>query len=591
MPRARAGQVSSGQRPVQLLAGHGAARGTAMGRARVRLPHALEVAEQRVAAHQVEAELARLHRAVDAARMEMHELRQRLQGALNQEVGEFLDLHALLLDDPELLFGLDELIRSGPYSAGYALRLQRDRLAKVFDGMDDAYLKSRMDDLDHVIGRIHAFLQPERPPAVKGLAGEILVCDNIAPSELAQLQTQGVVGIDTAAGSALSHSAILARSLHLPLVVGVADAVQRVNDGDVLIVDAGSGQVIVDPTPEHLRDYRERLRTLAKEQRELGRLRSKPTRTRDNVDITLLANAESLEDVAKAHALGASGLGLYRTEFLFLQRNELPDEDEQFHTYRDTVLGMSGRPVTIRTLDLGADKADRTGLTLSDEDNPALGLRGVRLSLARPAVAQAQLRAILRASGYGPVRILVPMVSGREEILLVRKQLKKLTAQLRDEGHEIAEHIPLGAMIEVPAAALALDCFIDDIDFLSIGTNDLVQYLLAVDRNNEALGELYSPLHPAVLRLIAQVIATGRAHNKPVAVCGEIAGDPRFVAMLLALGLTEFSLHPATLLEVRRAVRDLHLGQLRVHGEKLLRARDRKSIEKWLASVAQGLLH
>ena len=221
MPRARASQVPSGQRPVQLLAGHGAARGTAMGRARVRLPHALEVAEQRVAAHQVEAELARLHRALDAARTEMHELRQRLHGALNQEVGEFLDLHALLLDDPELLHGLDELIRSGPYSAGYALRLQRDRLAKVFDGMDDAYLKSRMDDLDHVIGRIHAFLQPERPSAVKGLAGEILVCDNIAPSELAQLQAQGVVGIVTAAGSALSHSAILARSLHLPLIVNV----------------------------------------------------------------------------------------------------------------------------------------------------------------------------------------------------------------------------------------------------------------------------------------------------------------------------------------------------------------------------------
>ncbi|WP_016904201.1 phosphoenolpyruvate--protein phosphotransferase, partial [Xanthomonas arboricola] len=422
-----------------------------------------------------------------------------------------------------------------------------------------------------------------------GVAGEILVCDNVAPSELAQLQAQGVVGIVTTAGSALSHSAILARSLHLPLVVGVSDAVQRIDDGDVLIVDAGSGQVIVDPKPEHLRDYRERLRALAKEQRELGRLRSKPTRTRDNVDITLLANAESLEDVAKAHALGASGLGLYRTEFLFLQRNELPDEEEQFHTYRDTVLGMSGRPVTIRTLDLGADKADRTGLTLSDEDNPALGLRGVRLSLARPAVAQAQLRAILRASGYGPVRILVPMVSGREEVQLLRRQIKKLAAQLREQGHEIAEHIPLGAMIEVPAAALALDCFIDDIDFLSIGTNDLVQYLLAVDRNNEALGELYSPLHPAVLRLIAQVIATGRAYAKPVAVCGEIAGDPRFVPMLLALGLTEFSLHPATLLEVRRAVRDIHLGELRVQGDKLLRARDRKGIEKWLATVAQGL--
>ncbi len=569
------------------LRGHGAARGNALGRARVRQTHALEIAEQRIPAAQVEAELARLRLAVEAARQEMHQLRERLHGALAREVGEFLDLHALLLDDPELLHGLDELIRTSRYSADYALRVQRDRLAAVFDGMEDAYLKSRMDDLDHVIGRIHAFLH-KRPHDLKGVAGEILVCDNVAPSELAQLQAQGVVAIVTSAGSALSHSAILARSLHLPLVVGAPDAPQRINDGDVLIVDGGSGQVIVDPTPEHLRDYRSRLRELAKEQRELGRLRSKPTRTRDNVDITLLANAESLDDVALAHALGASGLGLYRTEFLFLQRHELPDEEEQFQTYRDTVLGMSGRPVTIRTLDLGADKADRTGLTLGDEDNPALGLRGVRLSLARPAVAQSQLRAILRASGYGPVRILVPMVSGREELMQVRRQLKRLTLQLREEGHEIAERIPLGAMIEVPAAAIALDSFIDQVDFLSIGTNDLVQYLLAVDRNNEALGELYSPLHPAVLRLIAQVIATARAHATPVAVCGEIAGDARYVPMLLALGLTEFSLHPATLLEVRRAIRDCHLGTLHDEAGKLLRARDRKGIEKWLAAHADA---
>jgi len=552
-----------------------------MGRARVRLPHALEVAEQRVAAHQVEAELARLHRAVDAARMEMHELRQRLQGALNQEVGEFLDLHALLLDDPELLFGLDELIRSGPYSAGYALRLQRDRLAKVFDGMDDAYLKSRMDDLDHVIGRIHAFLQPERPPAVKGLAGEILVCDNIAPSELAQLQTQGVVGIVTAAGSALSHSAILARSLHLPLIVNVPQLLSRIADGDVLIIDGADGSITANPQADNLRDYRARLKEHAREQRELGRLRSKPSRTRDQVDIALLANAESLEDVTQAHALG-----LYRTEFLFLQRNELPDEEEQFQTYRDAALGMSGRPVTIRTLDLGADKADRTGLTLSNEENPALGLRGVRLSLARPKVADTQLRAILRASAYGKLRVLVPMVSTREELLAVRRRMLKLTEQLRGEGHMVSDHVPLGAMIEVPAAALALESFIDLVDFLSIGTNDLVQYLLAADRNNEALGELYSPLHPAVLRLLQMVIETGARHRIPVAVCGEIAGDSRMTPLLLALGLTEFSLHPGTLLEVRRAVREADLGALRARAPKLLAARDRRAIERWLALVA-----
>lgn len=582
MPRAPAGRATGGLRPVQLLSGHGASRGTALGRARVRLPHRFEVAVQRINAGAVEAELERLHAAVASARAEMHELRQRLQGALNQEAGEFLDLHALLLDDPELLQGLDELIRSGPYSAGYALKLQRDRLAKVFDGMDDAYLKSRMDDLDHVIGRIHAFLQPVLPPAVKGLAGEILVCENIAPSELAQLQAQGVVGIITAAGSALSHSAILARSLHLPLIVNVPGLLQKISDGDVLIVDGGDGSITVNPQSDNLRDYRHRLKEHAREQRELGRLRSKPSRTVDQVDIALLANAESLDDVTQAHALGAQGLGLYRTEFLFLQRNELPDEDEQFHTYRDAALGMADRPVTIRTLDLGADKADRTGLTLSNEDNPALGLRGVRLSLARLRVADTQLRAILRASAYGKVRVLVPMVSRREELVAIRRRIGHLTRQLRAEGHAVADHVPLGAMIEVPAAALAMESFLDLVEFVSVGTNDLVQYLLAADRNNEALGDLYSPLHPAVLRLLALIIETGKRHGVPVAVCGEVAGDPRLIPLLLALGLTEFSLHPGTLLEVRRAVRDSDLGALRARAPKLLAARDRRGIERWL---------
>lgn len=579
------GQPSRTASGALLLTGHGAARGHALGRARVRLPHVLEVAEQRIPAIMVDAELVRLHEAVDAARVEMHELRQRLKGALDKEMGEILDLHALLLDDPELLFGLDELIRSGPYSAGYALRVQRDRLAKVFDGMDDAYLKSRMDDLDHVIGRIHAFLH-KRPPDVKGLAGEILVCDTIAPSELAQLQAHGVVGIVSVGGSALSHSAILARSLHLPLIVSTPGALQKINDGDVLIVDGSSGGVTVNPQAGDLRDYRARLREQAREQRELGRLRAKPSRTVDKVDIALLANAESLEDVTEAHALGAHGLGLYRTEFLFLQRDELPDEQEQFETYRDAALGMNGRPVTIRTLDLGADKADRTGLTLSNEDNPALGLRGVRLSLARPKVADTQLRAILRASAYGKLRILLPMVSTREEVLAVRRRLQKQTQLLRAEGHEVAEHIPFGAMIEVPAAAIALENFIDLVDFLSVGTNDLVQYLLAADRNNEAVGELYSPLHPAVLRLIAQILRVGHEHATPVAVCGEIAGDPRMTRLLLALGLKEFSLHPATLLEVRRVIRESDWAQLQAAAPKLLAARDRRGIERWIESVA-----
>ncbi|WBX92272.1 phosphoenolpyruvate--protein phosphotransferase [Pseudoxanthomonas mexicana] len=567
-----------------LLPGHGASRGSALGRARVRLPHVLDVAEQHIRQDQIDDELARLHEAVDATRREMHSLRARLHGALAQEVGEFLDLHALLLDDPELLHGLDQLIRAGRYTADYALRLQRDRLAAVFDGMDDAYLKSRMDDLDHVIGRIHAHLH-QRATDTPGVAGEVLVSDNVAPSELAELQQQGVVAVVTAAGSALSHSAILARSLHLPLVVGNAQALQRINDGDVLLVDGSTGEVVVNPDPDDLRRYRERLRDAAREQRELGRLRSKPSRTRDGVDVALWANAESLEDVARAHALGAAGVGLYRTEFLFLQRRELPGEDEQFQVYRDLVLGMSGRPVTIRTLDLGADKADRTGLAIGDEDNPALGVRGVRLALAHVEVFDTQLRAILRASAYGPVRILVPMVSGREELLEVRRRLRRAGLQLRKQGHEIAGHVELGAMIEVPAAAIAFHGFVDVVDFVSIGTNDLVQYLLAADRNNEALGELYSPLHPGVLRLLRHVISIGAEHKVPVAMCGEMAGDATLAPMLLALGLREFSLHPATLLELRKAIRDSDLSDLQSRAAKLLQARDRAGIERWLKAA------
>ena len=564
--------------------GHGASRGLALGRARVRLPHALEVGEHHVPATRVKAEVARLHEAIDAARAEMRALREKLQGALSREAVEFIDLHALLLDDPELLHGLDQLIRAGRYTADYALRLQRDRLAAVFDGMDDAYLKSRMDDLDHVIGRIHAHLH-QRATDTPGVAGEVLVSDNVAPSELAELQQQGVVAVVTAAGSALSHSAILARSLHLPLVVGNAQALQRINDGDVLLVDGSTGEVVVNPDPDDLRRYRERLRDAAREQRELGRLRSKPSRTRDGVDVALWANAESLEDVAKAHALGATGVGLYRTEFLFLQRRELPGEDEQFQVYRDLVLGMSGRPVTIRTLDLGADKADRTGLAIGDEDNPALGVRGVRLALAHVEVFDTQLRAILRASAYGPVRILVPMVSGREELLEVRRRLRRAGLQLRKQGHEIAGHVELGAMIEVPAAAIAFHGFVDVVDFVSIGTNDLVQYLLAADRNNEALGELYSPLHPGVLRLLRHVISIGAEHKVPVAMCGEMAGDATLAPMLLALGLREFSLHPATLLELRKAIRDSDLSDLQSRAAKLLQARDRAGIERWLKAA------
>ncbi|MCD9005971.1 phosphoenolpyruvate--protein phosphotransferase [Luteimonas sp. XNQY3] len=568
----------------QGLHGQGASRGNALGRARVREPHALEVAEARVAPGEAEAELARLHAAIEQVRGEIRAMRDQLHGALAHEVGEFLDLHTLLLEDPELLHGLDELVRSGLYGADYALRLQRDRLAAVFEGMDDAYFRSRIEDIDHVIGRVHAALH-DHEAELQGVAGEILVTDAIAPSEIGRLHAQGVLGIVTSGGSMLSHTAILARSLHLPLIVNAPQALGAINDGDVLVIDGGTGEIVVEPGPSDLRVYRARLREEKRERKQLRRLRREPSKTLDGVDIRLYANAESREDVAEAHALGAAGIGLYRTEFLFLQGREIPDEDAQFRAYRDLVLGMTGRTVTIRTLDIGADKADNSGLALRNEPNPALGLRGVRLSMARTGLLETQLRAIARASGYGPVRILVPMISGREEVVAVRQLLARVLQDLAREGQETAAQIALGAMIEVPSAAIALPTFARDLDFISIGTNDLVQYLLAADRNNDALGDLYSPLHPAVLRLVHSVARVARARGMPASICGEIAGDARFTPLLLALGIEELSLHPSPLLEVRRAIRALDLGHLRARAPALLRARDRAGIERWLDAV------
>jgi len=564
------------------IAGQGASRGLALGRARLRIAHAIDTREQIIPHAAVDSELARLHVALDAARDELKGLRERLHGALAHELGEFLDIHALILDDPELLHGLDALVRTGHYGAEYALKLQRDRLVSVFDGMEDPYFKSRREDIEHVIGRVRAALHrgPDEPHA--GFPGEILVTDAVGPAELAQLQAQGVVAVVTSTGSMLSHSAILARSLHIPLVVGAHEALAQVNDGDALMVDGGSGEVIREPAAADLRRYHQRERALLRETKTLQRLRLAETRTKDGVHIHLYANAESREDVAEAHALGAAGIGLYRTEFLFLQRHQLPDEDEQFRVYRDLVLGMNGRPVTIRTLDLGADKADGTGVVLKGEPNPALGLRGVRLSLARRPLFESQLRAILRASGYGAMRILVPMVTRREEMVAVRALVKSLARDLRSEGHEIGENFEIGAMIEVPAAALSIGGFMDQVDFVSIGTNDLMQYMLAADRDNEAISDLYSPLHPAFLQVLHGILALGIRRGLPVAICGEMAGDMRFTKLLLALGLTDFSLHPTTLLEVRQVIRDSDLGKLRARARSLLRARDRLGIERWL---------
>ncbi len=571
-----------------VIDGISAARGMTLGRARLVQPGQINIDERPLAEREIEPEVVKLREALGRARDELNHLREKLHGALAREVGEFIDAHSLILDDPELTSGLFDLIRRGRYRASAALKMQRDRLVAVFDAIDDPYLRSRREDVDHVIGRVQATLARDTTPAERQIAsrvGTVLIGDSIAPAELAHLTEHGVLGVVTTGGSPLSHSAILARSMRMPMIIGAHDALRHITDDDLLLLDAGAGQVIVHPTAQDLARYRQFQRDQARNAEQLSRLRHERTLTRDGVEIQLYANAEMPADVAQARNCGAVGVGLYRTEFLFLQRHELPSEDEQYAAYRDIVLAMGGAPVTIRTLDLGADKADGTGLALREESNPALGVRGVRLSMRRPAVFATQMRAILRASSFGQVRVLVPMVTTGEEIAVVRALLNECARELRAGGHEIADHVELGAMIEVPAAAIALPGMIRQLDFIAIGTNDLTQYTLAVDRNNDALATLYDPLHPALLKLLSQIIAVGVKAGKAVTLCGEMASETRYTALLLSLGLTGFSMHPSALLEVRQAIAQCDRAELIGLSKSLLRAQSRASIERVLEKM------
>lgn len=571
-----------------VLPGTVAAHGMALGRARLVQPSRYAVDTRPLGEDEIEAEVQLLHQALDTARIELRELRDRLHGALAREVNEFIDAHSLLLDDSELLRGLDDLIRVGRYRSGAALKKQRDRLSAVFDAMDDPYLRSRKEDVEQVINRVISALQRQTSSEERKLAarvGEILIADSIAPADMAQLAGNGLLGVVASSGSAYSHSAILARSLGLPMLVGTRDALSNVHDEDLILLDAETGEAIVHPAAQDLSRYRTWQRDAAIEGRRLAKLANAPTRTRDGADIILLANAETPVDVATARTRGADGVGLYRTEFLFLKHKRLPSEDEQFIAYRDVVMGMGGRPVTIRTLDLGADKADAAGLTLRGEDNPALGVRGVRLSLRYPSIFTTQIRAILRAACYGPVRVLVPMVTQPDELIAVRTLFKLARQELKRENVDLPEKLPLGAMIEVPAAAINVRALLEYCDFLAIGTNDLAQYVLAADRGNDALENIYNPLQPALLRLLSYVISAGRRAKKPVSLCGEIAGDVNFTALLLALGLDEFSMHPTQILPVRDRLATLDRSDLRRNLPRVLRAHTHEQVQAMLDDI------
>ncbi len=573
----------------RVFAGSTAAPGMALGRVRLERPARFSIDNTPLPDDEVEHEVARLEHAFAAAREDMAELRRKLHGALAREVGEFIDAHSQLLDDPELIEGLRAMIRKGHYRAAAALKAQRDRLIAVFEAMDDPYLRSRGEDVEHVIARVQRALARQASSEEKKLAtrvGEILVTESVAPGELAHLASHGILAVVADSGSPYSHSAILARSLHLPMLVNAKGVLEDLRDGDLALVDGVRSEVVVHPAAQDLAQFRNWQRDAQREGRRLARLAGAETRTRDGHKLRLYANAERPEDIERARNLGVAGIGLYRTEFLFLAHEGLPSEDEQFATYRDAILSAGGLPVTIRTLDLGADKADSAGLTVASEPNPALGVRGVRLSLRLPDVFVTQLRAILRASCYGPVRILVPMVSDAAEVVQVRMMLEECARDLRTAGHEIPDQFELGAMVEVPAAAINVRALLDVADFLAIGSNDLTQYVLAADRNNDQLGGLYRPAHPAVLRVLAWVIGRARMARKPVCLCGEIAGDPAFAPVLVALGLEDFSMLPDRILGQRDALSRCDRRRLRAMAPRLLRAHDNGELSALLGNVS-----
>ncbi|MGE5385041.1 MAG: phosphoenolpyruvate--protein phosphotransferase [Betaproteobacteria bacterium] len=557
-------------------------RGIAIGRAHLLAPAALEVKHYLIAEEQVEAEVQRLQKAIATVHHELQTIWNDLPKDSPAELGAFIDVHALILSDPMIAEVPLEIIRTRYYNAEWALVTQIDELSAQFDEIEDPYLRERKADIQQVGERVLKVLTGSAASLTVGDGGEdpagrlIVVAHDISPADMLQFKDRAFGGFVTDLGGPNSHTAIVARSLDIPAAVGMSNASAMIQQEDWVIIDGDAGVVIVDPTPTVLEQYRERQARLIRERKKLGKLKKTPAVTRDGTEIMLLANIELPDDCGTALDAGAAGVGLFRSEFLFMGRtgvqHKLPTEDEQFESYRKAVMAMKGRPVTIRTLDIGADKpldaAEQTAL------NPALGLRAIRFCLAEPQMFLAQLRAILRASAFGPVKLLIPMLAHAFEIDQTLAMIEQAKAQLRERGEKFDAGIAVGAMIEIPAAALTLPMFIKKMDFLSIGTNDLIQYTLAIDRADHEVAHLYNPLHPAVLHLLSTTIALGAKAGIPVAVCGEMAGDVRLTRLLLGMGLREFSMHPTQILAVKQEILNSDLGALAPQAKRILRSYD-----------------
>ncbi len=560
-------------------------RGIAIGRAHILAPAALDVKHYLISEENVEAEVKRLQSALAAVHRELQTLWNELPKDAPTELGAFIDVHALILSDPMISEAPLDIIRSRHYNAEWALLTQIDELSAQFDEIEDPYLRERKADIQQVAERVLKVLLGSEPllPKQAELEGDeflaqmIVVAHDISPADMLKFRDRSFIGFVTDVGGQNSHTAIVARSLDIPAAVGMSQASTLIQQDDWVIIDGDAGVVIVTPSAQVLEQYRERQMAAMRARKKLGKLKKTPAITRDGTQIALMANIELPEDCEHAMESGANGVGLFRSEFLFMGRDgQMPTEDEQYEQYTKAVLAMKGRPVTIRTLDIGADKPldqmEHTAL------NPALGLRAIRYCLAEPQIFLTQLRAVLRASVHGKVRILIPMMAHAFEIEQSLTMIKRAKAQLDDRGEKYDPEVPVGAMIEIPAAALALPMFVKKMDFLSIGTNDLIQYTLAIDRVDYEVAHLYDPLHPAILQLIAMTIAAGHKAGIEVAVCGEMAGDAKMTRLLLGMGLREFSMHPSQLLSVKQEILNSDLEQIAPQMRKIMRSMDPETI-------------
>ena len=573
-------------------------RGVAIGRAVLVASSRVDVAHYFIDEDRVEAEIMRLRGARDAVANELTTLQRDLPAEAPAELSALLDVHLMLLHDDTLTGATKQWIHERHYNAEWALSAQLEVLARQFDEMEDEYLRERKADLEQVVERLlramargpASSFAPAPGVVPRDFAGEdplVLVANDIAPADMLQFKRSVFTGFITDVGGKTSHTAIVARSMDIPAVVGAREASRIIRQDDWVVIDGDAGIVIVDPSPIVLEEYRFRQRQSTLGRERLARLRHTPAVTLDGEKVELLANIEMPRDATAALEAGAVGVGLFRSEFLFMNRGgELPGEDEQFEAYRTAVEAMKGLPVTIRTVDIGADKPlDRLSANeLRHEHalNPALGLRAIRWSLSEPGMFRQQLRAILRASAYGKVKLLIPMVAHLSEVKATLEALARARQQLTEAGKPYTQ-VEVGAMIEVPAAALMLPSFLRYFDFVSVGTNDLIQYTLAIDRADEAVAHLYDPWHPAVLGLLARVISQARAAGKQVSVCGEMAGDPEFTQLLLAMGLRSLSMHPSQIAAIKQRVLRADARRWAMHLENVLTADDPEHTYKAVA--------